>query len=162
MVLRMRKIIRLIGCMLICHAVGAGGALFSRPAIPAWYQTLAKPGYTPPQWVFAPVWLMLYTLIGVALFVIWTAPRTDAAGHQRAVTLFFAQLALNLLWSAVFFGMRFPGGGVVILVMLWGVVGATIWEFGKISRLAAWLMIPYGMWLSFAVVLNAGFYAANR
>jgi tryptophan-rich sensory protein len=131
-------------------AAGIGGVATAR-SVGTWYQTLAKPSFNPPDAVFGPVWGILYTLMALALWLVW---RTGA-GATPAVVCFLVQLALNVLWSLLFFGLRRPWLGLIDIVALWAAIVATIVVFARARPLAAWLLVPYLLWVSFATVLNA-------
>ena len=137
----------------ICLLAGALGSIFTMPQIATWYSLLNKPFFSPPNWVFGPVWTALYILMGIALFLVWKqgVRRLDVS---NAMAWFGAQLALNVLWSMVFFGMQFPWGGAVMILLLWATLAVTIWKFYKISRTAGILMVPYILWGTFATLLN--------
>lgn len=144
---------RLAASVVACELVGLMGSVFTVPSIPAWYAGLAKPAFTPPSWVFGPVWTILYFLMGVSLFLVWRRGQ-KARGWSWAMCAFSFQLALNLLWSAVFFGARSPFYGLVVIALLWVSIAVTIRRFWKLSRPAAGLLVPYFLWVSFAGVLN--------
>ncbi|OHB24989.1 MAG: TspO protein [Parcubacteria group bacterium RIFOXYD2_FULL_52_8] len=152
------KLIITIGASL---AAGAVGSLFTTPAIQSgWYAELVKPVMNPPAWVFGPVWTLLFVLMGIAAFLVWKK------GFERrevkiALVIFDVQLLLNVLWSVIFFGLRNPGGALVEIVFLWLAILATIIVFAKISRPAAWLLVPYILWVSFAVYLNYAIWTLN-
>jgi translocator protein len=137
--------------------VAAGvGSLFTSAGLEVWYRSLDKPTWTPPDAVFGPVWTVLYVLMAAAMWLVWV--RRDEASSGRsasAVTLFTAQLALNASWSGVFFGMREIGWGLVVIVVLWFTIVATIAVFRNIDRGAALLLAPYLAWVTFAGALNA-------
>jgi benzodiazapine receptor len=143
----------LLICILICQCVGFIGSLFTQPSISTWYATLEKPSITPPNWVFSPVWIALFVLMGISLFLIW---RTGLAEREAKVALgcFGAQLVLNLAWSMLFFGLRSPLGGLIDIAALWILIALTIFYFFKISKVACLLLLPYIVWVSFAAVLN--------
>lgn len=151
---------RLVIAVGLCLAVGAVGSLATAPKIPTWYAGLAKPGWTPPDAVFPVAWTTLYVLMAVALWRLWQlhAPSPE---RRRAVLLWFAQLALNALWSPVFFGMEAPGAALVIVVVLWLAIAATIFACARIDRIAAWLLVPYLAWVSYATTLNAAIVVLN-
>lgn len=151
---------RLVIAVGLCLAVGAVGSLATAPKIPTWYAGLAKPGWTPPDAVFPIAWTTLYVLMAVALWRLWQlhAPSPE---RRRAVLLWFAQLALNALWSPVFFGMEAPGVALVIVVVLWLAIAATIFACARIDRIAAWLLVPYLAWVSYATTLNAAIVVLN-
>jgi translocator protein len=147
-----RQIVWLLGSIIVCFAAaGIGGAITST-SLGEWYQNLAKPDWTPPAWIFGPVWTALYLSMAVAAWLVWQRGGWPAA---RAPLAWFAvQLALNVAWSAVFFGLRSPGLAVFEIAFLWLVIAATVVLFWRQSRVAAWLLIPYLAWTSFAAVLN--------
>lgn len=157
----MPDLVRLFISVAVSEIAGFVGAIFTRPAIPTWYAQLAKPWFTPPSWLFGPVWLTLYAFMGVALFVVWRHG-SSVVHVQRGLALFALQLLLNILWSAVFFGMRSPLYGLVVIVLLWFAILATILQFAKVSELASGLMIPYIMWVTFASILNLSIFLLNR
>ena len=126
-----------------------------------WYPTLEKPGFNPPSWVFGPVWTVLYVMMGVAVFVIWKKG-IHADGVKLALTVFAVQLALNGLWSILFFGLRAPGWALMEIVLLWTAIGGTILLFKRVDPVAAWLLAPYWLWVSFASLLNASLWWLNR
>jgi len=125
-----------------------------------WYEALNKPPFTPPEWLFAPVWTTLYILMGIAAFLVWRQGLNK--GRVRiAMALFTVQLALNALWSPIFFGLHLIGAALAEIIMLWAAVIATAACFRIISRQAAVLMYPYVLWVGFAVLLNAAFWVLN-
>jgi benzodiazapine receptor len=135
----------------LCLVAGFVGSLFTAPAIPAWYRGLHRPAWGPPNWVFAPVWTVLYVTMGVAAWLVW---RRAAPGAPVALALFGVQLALNVAWSALFFGLRSPGAGLVDIILLWLAILATVMAFWRISPAAGLLLLPYLGWVSFAASLN--------
>lgn len=151
---------RLVISVGLCLAVGAVGSLATAPKIPTWYAALAKPGWTPPDAAFPIVWTTLYVLMAVALWRLWQlhAPSIE---RRRAVGLWFAQLALNAIWSPVFFGMEAPGAALAVIVVLWLAIAGTIFASARIDRIAAWLLAPYLAWVSYAAALNAAIVALN-
>lgn len=146
--------------LLLCFAVAALGGRWTAAAIPGWYAGLRRPGFAPPNWVFGPAWTLLYTLMAVAAWrVAITAP---SPARTAALALFLVQLALNLAWTPIFFRAHALGAALIEIVLLWIAIGATTLGFARLSPLAAWLMAPYWAWVSFATVLNAGFWRLNR
>jgi tryptophan-rich sensory protein len=129
-------------------------------SIPTWYATLNKPAFTPPNWVFGPVWTTLYVMMGISLYLV-VRGGLDAAPVRQGVFLFAAQLVLNTLWSVAFFGMRSPFLGLVTILALIALVMATIFAFYRVSRPAAWLLVPYLCWGCFATALNAMVWVLN-
>ncbi|RJQ35163.1 tryptophan-rich sensory protein [Candidatus Parcubacteria bacterium] len=150
----------LVGFVLVSEGVGMIGSIFTIPSIDGWYASLVKPELTPPTWVFAPVWTALFALIGIAAFLVWKKGlgRRDV---RIALGIFAGQLALNTLWSFIFFGLSSPLGAFIEIIVLWFAILATIIAFAKISRIAAWLLIPYLLWVSFAAYLNAAIWILN-
>lgn len=146
--------------ILIAQAAGILGSVFTASNVGGWYTTLAKPELNPPAWVFGPVWTTLYTLMGIAAYLVWR--KIDAPGAKLALTLYGVQLALNALWSILFFGLHSPGGALVEVVFLWLTILATIIAFAKISKSAAWLLVPYILWVSFAMYLNYMLWMLNQ
>ncbi|WP_424360595.1 TspO/MBR family protein [Methylocystis parvus] len=130
------------------------------PNIAPWYDNLAKPPLTPPNWVFGPAWTVLFLLMGIAFYRVL---RSDAAPtiRVRAIALFAVQLALNAGWSFAFFGAQSPLLGLAVILPFEALIFATIWAFWRIDRAAAYCLIPYAMWVAFATYLNAGVWALN-
>ncbi|MFA4846154.1 MAG: TspO/MBR family protein [Patescibacteria group bacterium] len=162
---------KLVLAIVISELAGVVGSLFTMPAIAGWYGTLRKPSFAPPDWVFGPVWTTLFLLMGIAAFLVWredgkagiaASPRAPRNDKNIALAIFAVQLVLNVLWSALFFGMRSPGAALVEIVVLWIAILATIIAFARISRPAAYLLVPYIAWVSFAIVLNYQFWNLNR
>ncbi|NLJ50415.1 MAG: tryptophan-rich sensory protein [Candidatus Atribacteria bacterium] len=148
------QIWKLVLCIAICQGAGLIGSWFTSAAIPNWYETLVKPPFTPPGWFIGLVWVVLYTLMGIALYLVWRKNGIEV-GVIAAMVFFFVQLALNILWSIVFFGFRYPLGGIYTIVVLWIFIVITIIKFFPIDRVAGYLLVPYLIWVSFASVLNA-------
>jgi len=144
---------RLVGCVVLCELVGSIGSFFTTPAIPTWYASLKKPLLTPPSWVFAPVWFALYVLMGFSLYIVW-AKGSQNLNVRLAIAAFGAQLILNLLWSVAFFGARSVVFGLVAILCLLAALVATVLIFGRISRTAQILLLPYLAWVAFATILN--------
>ncbi len=144
--------------IIVCQAAGIIGSFFTAPAIQAWYPALEKPFFTPPNWFFAPVWTLLFLLMGIALFL---ALRKGFAGRELAVLAFAAQLALNVLWSALFFGLKSPVLALIEIALLWLSILATIILFRPIDKRASALLLPYIAWVSFAAFLNAAILLMN-
>lgn len=144
----------------VCLCAGMVGSLFTREAIASWYVFLKKPAFTPPDWLFAPVWTLLYILMGIAVFLIWRRG-FDQFQVRESMIIFIIQLILNAGWSYAFFGLKSPLTGLIVIVPLWTAILLTIINFFKVSRVAACLLIPYIIWVSFATVLNFFFYLLN-
>ena len=146
-------LIVLVAGIIVCQLAGVVGSVFTMKAIPSWYKDLKKPSFNPPNWLFGPAWLILYTLMGIAAALVWEQG-SGSPQVQTALIIFGVQLVLNVLWSVVFFGRRSLGGGLVIIAALWVAILATIFSFWSISTLAAVLLVPYIAWSSFASLLN--------
>jgi tryptophan-rich sensory protein len=146
----------LIGLLILCFAVAGVGSLVTTPSIPHWYAALAKPSWTPPSWVFGPVWSALYLSMAVAAWLVWR--QGDAA---VPMTMFGIQLLFNAAWSWLFFGLHDPCAAFVDIVLLWMAIIATTVAFWRHSTLAAILFVPYLAWVSFAAVLNFAVWRLN-
>ena len=149
------KTIALIAAILICEISGVIGSVFTYQSIPDWYNTekLNKPSFTPPSWLFGPVWVTLYLLMGISAYLIWEKG-TKKKLVKDSLSIFGIQLILNTLWSILFFGLRCPLCGFIEIIILWFAIAFTIITFYKLSRTAALLLVPYILWVSFAMVLN--------
>lgn len=156
----MHNIWRLIIAIGLSLSAGAIGSIFTMPAIPGWYAVLQKPDLSPPDWLFGPVWTMLYILMGVAAFIIWKRG-LDKKEVKIALVIFGIQLALNVLWSVMFFGLQDPGLALIEIIVLWLAILFTIIVFYRISRVAAFLLLPYILWVSFASYLNYAIWMLN-
>lgn len=157
----MRKNIffKLIIAIAVSEMAGVIGSLFTMPAIQSgWYANIIKPTLNPPAWVFGPVWTTLFVLMGIAAFLVW---KKNDKKIKIALGIFIGQLVLNTLWSFVFFGLHNPGGALVEIVFLWFAILATIIAFFRISKPAAWLLLPYILWVSFAAYLNFAIWSLN-
>ncbi len=140
--------------IVISELAGVLGAFFTTDGMP-WYDALVKPLFTPPGWLFGPVWTTLYLLMGIAAYIVWKQK------NRAAITAFSVQLALNLLWTVLFFGMRLPGTAFIEIVVLLLAIATTIALFWKTSRAAGALLIPYIIWVTFAAVLNYSLWQLN-
>lgn len=150
----------LIVFIAICLGAGGLGAMVTTPEIDGWYRTITKPSWNPPDYVFGPVWTTLFVLMAIAAWIVW-----KPAGLQNAKTplaLFAVQLALNVAWSWVFFGMHQPGWAFVEIVVLWLAIVATTVAFFRCSKMAGCLLFPYLAWVSFAGILNFMIWQLNR
>ena len=149
----------LVVAILICFAAAGLGSLVTTPQIPNWYADLAKPAWTPPGWIFGPVWTVLYILMGVAAWRIWY--RFRWRGARVPLTLFGIQLVLNALWTPAFFGLQSPLLGLVVILLLWAVLTATTIAYGRSDRPAGLMLLPYLAWVSFATILNFELWRLN-
>lgn len=149
----------LVVAILICLAVGGIGGMVTTPQIPGWYADLAKPAWTPPDWIFGPVWTLLYLMMAVAAWLVWR--QAGFSGAKLPLTLFAVQLALNSLWSVLFFGLQNPGAAAVEIILLWAAILATLVGFWKRSKWAGGLLVPYLAWVSYAAALNVAIWRLN-
>lgn len=150
---------KLIIALIVPQLAGGLGSYFTIDSVKGWYLVLVKPALNPPAWVFGPVWTTLFLLMGFALYLVWNG---EGGGNKfRAYLAFGIQMALNVLWSLIFFGLHSLGGALIEIVFLWFAILATIIAFAKISRLAAWLLAPYILWVSFAGYLNFMLWTLN-
>lgn len=156
----MAKFITAIIFILISQAAGIIGSVFTSSAIPVWYATLNKPSFNPPGWLFGPVWVLLYTLMGIAAYLIWQK-LGESNIARGAIILFFVHLAFNALWSILFFGLHNPFLAFLEIILLWGMILALIILFYQVDKRAAYLFIPYILWVSFAAVLNFSIWRLN-
>jgi tryptophan-rich sensory protein len=153
----MKNALLLIGCVILCNLAGILGALSTDTGASPWYQQLNKPAFNPPGWIFGPVWTLLYTMMGVALYLLirqWPVSRV-------AIALFALQLLLNALWTPVFFGMQQMGWAIVVIVMMWLAIAATMLAAWRTSPAAVWLLAPYLAWVTFATILNVTLWRMN-
>ena len=145
----------------ITLAIGFVASIFTRPEIGGWYATLKKPSFNPPNIAFPLVWTILYVLMAIAAYLVWKQ-RNRVVTYRTTAVIYFIQLLLNFFWSIVFFGMHQILGALVIIVLLWVSLIFNIKWFGKFSKTAAWLLVPYILWVSFAGLLNLNIYLLNR
>lgn len=148
------KILKLILFIGLCEAAGLVGSIFTFSSVTSWYPTLSKPFFTPPGWVFGPVWITLYLLMGVSLFLVW--------GKKVNLRWFWIQLVLNALWSVLFFGLKNPTLAFLEIIPLWICILLTIRSFLPVKKEAAWLLFPYLAWVSLATILNFSIVVLNR
>ena len=158
----MNKFTKIFIVVIICVAVGYFSGVVTRASIETWYPTLIKPSFNPPNWIFAPVWTLLYIMMGVAGGLIWSKSDINKNLVKTALLLFAIQLILNALWSYLFFGLHSPMLAGMEIVLLWVMIFATYKQFAKIDNTAAYLMLPYLTWVSFAMILNANIWWLNR
>ncbi len=158
--MKLNKIAKLILTIVICQLAGFIGSIFTTPSIPMWYASLQKPVFTPPSWLFGPVWISLYILMGISAYLIWNKGFENKP-VKMALTIFSVQLVLNALWSFLFFALQSPLYGFIEIVFLWAAILFTILKFQKISRKAGLLLIPYIVWVSIAATLNFSIWQLN-
>ncbi|MFC1911931.1 TspO/MBR family protein [Chloroflexota bacterium] len=157
---KLKYVFKLLISIIVCQCAGIIGSIFTTPAISTWYVTLQKPVFTPPNWLFAPAWVTLYLLMGVAASIIWHKGLGDRKA-RLALIIFLVQLVLNVLWSVVFFGLESPLFGMMTILVLWMAILLTILHFFKISTPAGVLLLPYIGWVTFAAILNISIFILN-
>ena len=157
----MTKIARLISSVSVCLLTGFLGSFATRDSITTWYAQLSRPSFTPPDWTFGVVWPVLYVMMGISAFLIWNVG-IDKRQVKVSLGCFALQLILNGLWTLIFFGLHLIGFALVEIVILWAAILMTILAFWKVSKPAALLLLPYILWVSFAVVLNASLFLLNK
>jgi translocator protein len=158
--MKLSKPLMLTLCVVGCLIAGIIGSFFTTPSIKTWYADLVKPAFNPPNWLFGPVWTLLYILMGVSLYLYlqqWKGTREQKTG----LAFFGIQLVLNALWSIIFFGLHMPLLAFAEIILLWMSILLTLLNFRKVSKAAAWLLVPYLMWVSFASALNFAIYFLN-
>ena len=158
----MSKIVKIAIAVAICLAVGYGSSLVTQSSITTWYPTINKPSFNPPNEVFAPVWTILYVMMGVSAGLVWSKMESVPVLVKKALWIFVIQLILNALWSFLFFGLQNPFLALAEIMLLWLMIFETIKLFKPIDALASKLMIPYLLWVSFAMILNGSIWWLNR
>jgi tryptophan-rich sensory protein len=153
-----RQVVALAVIVLIVMLAAGLGGFFTGRSVSTWYRTLSRPDWTPPDWLFGPVWTALYLSMAVAAWMVW---RRGAPAATAAMAAFAVQLALNVAWSALFFGLRSPAAGMADIVLLWLAIAATIACFLRVSIPAGIIMLPYLAWVSFAAALNFAIWRMN-
>lgn len=157
----MNNIAKLAISIAIPIAIGATAGFFTVTGVESWYQTIQKPSWNPPSWVFGPVWTTLYIMMGIALFLIWKSGANDSL-KRTAIGLFAVQLVLNFFWSFIFFDQQQPGWALAEIIVMWFAILITIFAFAKVNKTAAWLLVPYISWVSFATILNYTIWKLNN
>jgi translocator protein len=152
--------IALVGWLLLCFAVAGVSSIFTAHNLTTWYAALAKPPLNPPNWLFGPVWTLLYTLMAIAAWIVWKTRPSPC--RRRGLRLFCVQLGLNFLWSWIFFDRHQIGTAFADIVVLWVAILLTILTFKKRSTTAPWLLVPYLAWVTFAAYLNFGLWRLNQ
>lgn len=157
----MQKILKIVLLVVVCVTIGYLSGMVTRESVTTWYPTLVKPFFNPPNWIFAPVWTLLYVLMGIAAGLVWTSG-SDEKLVRKALGFFAIQFGLNALWSYLFFGLHNPLLALIEIVLLWLMIFETHAIFKKIDKWAGYLFIPYLAWVSFATILNAGIWWLNK
>ncbi len=155
----MSNIIKFLFSLVIPLSAGGIGSLFTTPAIPNWYETLRKPKFNPPGWVFGPAWTILYILIGISFYLVWS--KTGFEKNKKALASFIIQLILNATWSILFFGLQNPFIALIEILLLWLAILLTIISFYQINKTAGLLLLPYLLWVTFATILNFSIWQLN-
>lgn len=154
------ELIKLAISLLICQLAGVIGSMFTSSSVLTWYPMLIKPAYTPSGQIIGLVWIVLFTLMGISLFIVWREGRGKPEVNF-ALFIFAAQLIVNVLWSAAFFGLKSPFDGMIVIAILWALILITTFRFWQINRTAALLLVPYILWVSFAAFLNYRIWRLN-
>lgn len=154
-----KKIINLILCIVICMALGSLSGLFTVNEIKTWYSTINKPSWNPPNFIFAPVWTSLYLLMGISLGIIIN--KSKSPERTKAIILFIIQFVLNFFWSLIFFKFHHLLFAFIEIILMWFAILLTIISFSKINKIAAWLLVPYIAWVSFASILTYTIWQLN-
>lgn len=158
--MKIKDLPKLLFSIAICEGAGIVGSVFTFPAISTWYQTLNKPSFSPPNFIFGPVWTALYALMGIALYLVISDKGKVKSG--QAAKLFLTQLFFNVTWSIMFFGLRNPLLGLINIIILWMLIVIVVYKFLKINLRAGILLLPYLAWVSFAAILNYSIWFLNR
>lgn len=154
-----KSILPLLISILIVFSFGFIGSFFTTPSIATWYAFINKPSFSPPNWLFAPAWTLLYILMAIAAFLIWQ--KRDNPKTKQALIFYGIQLVLNAFWSIIFFGMHNPGLALLEIIILWLFILIILIKFYKINKTAGLLFIPYLLWVSFASILNYAIWILN-
>jgi len=153
------QILKLLVSLALPLGLGSLAGLFTADAIPGWYETLTRPSFNPPNWVFGPVWTFLYLIMGFSFYLVWSQRPSKA--RKQAILAFLVQMTLNFGWSFIFFYYNLIGLALIEIVGLWISIAVMLLLFFKVKALAAYLNIPYLLWVTFATILNAGYYWLN-
>lgn len=154
-----QNIAKLVVALLLPLSVGAVAGMFTSEAVPTWYATLNRPSFNPPNWIFGPVWTTLYILLGISFFLIWK--ENPSKQRNLAINVFSIQMLLNFAWSFIFFYFNMIGLALFEIILLWISIVGMIYIFYKMKPISAYLNIPYLIWVSFATILNTGYYILN-
>ena len=156
----MSNILKLIISIALPLLIGFSSSYFTITGVGSWYQTIQRPSWNPPNWVFGPVWTTLYIMMGIALFMVWKSDENYSL-KRIAILLFSIQLIFNFFWSFIFFNQQRPGVAFGEIILLWIFILITIFVFAKVNKTAAWLLVPYISWVSFAAILNYSIWRLN-
>ncbi len=158
----MNKYIKIAIALLVCLAVGYSASTVTTPSVESWYPTLIKPIFNPPNWIFMPMWTLLYILMAVAAGLVWDKIKEQNEAVKKALLFFIIQLTLNAIWSYLFFGLKNPLLALIEIALLWLMIYETYLKFTKINKTAGYLLIPYMAWVAFAAILNASIWWLNK
>jgi len=158
----MNKIVKIAIALIVCLVVGYSASIVTRPSVESWYPTLTKPIFNPPNWIFMPMWTLLYILMAVAAGLVWDKIKEQNEEVKKALAFFLIQLTLNAIWSYLFFGLKNPMLALIEIALLWLMIYETYLKFIKINKTAGYLLIPYLAWVAFAAILNASIWWLNR
>lgn len=158
----MNRYVKITIFIVLCLAIGYLSGEVTRNSVDTWYPLLEKPPFNPPNWLFFPVWTTLYIFMGIAAGLVWDKIDRQPDEVKKALQFFFIQLALNALWSLLFFGLRNPMLAMLEIVLLWLMIYETWHKFTRINKWSGWLFVPYLLWVSFAAILNGSIWYLNR
>ncbi|WP_163409066.1 TspO/MBR family protein [Flavobacterium ajazii] len=158
----MNKFVKIAIALIVCLAVGYSASLVTRPSVAEWYPTIEKPFFNPPNWIFMPVWTLLYILMAIAAGLVWDKIKEQNEEVKKALGFFIIQLTLNTIWSYLFFGLKNPMLALIEIALLWLMIYETYLKFIKINKTAGYLLIPYLAWVGFAAILNASIWWLNK
>ena len=158
----MNKIVKIAIALIVCLLVGYSASVVTRPSVASWYPTLIKPIFNPPNWIFMPMWTLLYILMAVAAGLVWDKIKEQNEEVKKALAFFLIQLTLNAVWSYLFFGLKNPMLALIEIALLWLMIYETYLKFIKINKIAGYLLIPYLAWVAFAGILNASIWWLNK
>ena len=158
----MQKLVRISLVVTTCLLIGYLSGMVTKESVQTWFPTLVKPVFNPPSWVFFPVWTILYVMLGISGGMVWNRLESDETNVKKAFKIFVIQLALNALWSYLFFGLHNPLLAFIEIILLWLMIFETYNQFKKIDKIAGYLLLPYLAWVSFATVLNISIWWLNK
>ena len=158
----MNKTVKIAIALIVCLLVGYSASVVTRPSVETWYPTIVKPIFNPPNWIFMPMWTLLYILMAVAAGLVWDKIKEQNDAVKKALLFFIIQLTLNAIWSYLFFGLKNPLLALIEIALLWLMIYETYLKFIKINKTAGYLLIPYMAWVAFAAILNASIWWLNK
>lgn len=159
---QLSRTFKIIIMIVTCVVIGAIAGLLTQEGVDTWYKTVEKPSFNPPNEIFAPVWTTLYVLMGIAAGLVWHEIERQTETVRKGLTFFAIQLGLNALWSFLFFGLHNPFIALLEMILLWLMIYETFVQFNKVNKIAGYLIIPYLLWVTFAMALNASIWWLNR